>query len=213
MCLSVGCEKAVSGFSCQADLNNHESSHSQPFRCIDGCAFNDVSFTTVQQLRSHIRKRHPSSIEVPVPKRFKRCGKEDSTDTNTQDTTIELRASPPTENPPIWTQAQQQKAISHLVSDAVRMLEIPNDREVERLNQICYEEGRAYTDDQLPDVVMDPEQHAGMITDIQLMLLEMNSIGRALGAWYRATDDDNRARMFFRMVRYTSYFFVARSLT
>ncbi|KAK8112151.1 uncharacterized protein PG998_008608 [Apiospora kogelbergensis] len=170
MCLSIGCEKAVSGFSCQADLDNHESRHSQPFRCVDGCAFNDVGFTTIQQLRSHNRKRHSASVEAAVPKRFKKRSEETTRDTDAQDVTKQATAA--TKTP---------------------------EREIEWFKQIAEEERRTANNEQLEDVVMDSKQHVDMTMTMQSMMWEMNKLGRALFRWYQTTHDENRARMFFRM--------------
>ncbi|KAK8100003.1 hypothetical protein PG999_010377 [Apiospora kogelbergensis] len=186
MCLSVGCEKSVSGFSCQVELDNHESSHSQPFRCINGCAFDDVGFTTIQQLRNHIRKRHPASIKAPVPKRLRRSNIDAPTGMDTQeDTNEEMNAELPTGDPPILTHIQHA---SHTREEAV-----------ERLKQIGAEEQRAYNNEHIQGIIMNTEEHADMTAKIQRVLLDMSKIGRALGRWYHWTHDDDRARMFFRM--------------
>ncbi|KAK7908998.1 hypothetical protein PG985_014876 [Apiospora marii] len=71
MCDTSGCGNAVRGFSSHDLLRNHEARHSQPLRCPEaGCGY-DLDFRTPYELRKHTRKRHPSSIEAPVPKRLR----------------------------------------------------------------------------------------------------------------------------------------------
>jgi len=57
------------GFPSASDRNNHESSHSPQFRCVElDCDFSKIGFNSRQALRKHRLRYHTSVSEVPLPK-------------------------------------------------------------------------------------------------------------------------------------------------
>ncbi|KAK8061179.1 hypothetical protein PG997_015400 [Apiospora hydei] len=156
-----------------------------------------------------------ASPAVPPKNNLKRPSTDDAADVpnNASSTPMQRPPSqqaPPPTKPPILNQAQlaslppdQRAKYEQLMRNhraAAQQQPTPSTQEdIERLRQIGAEEQRASNNEQLQDVLMNPEQHADMTTKIQRMVFEMSKLGRALGRWYSLTRDDNRARMFFRM--------------
>ncbi|KAK8076737.1 hypothetical protein PG994_004009 [Apiospora phragmitis] len=155
-----------------------------------------------------------ASPAVPPKNNLKRPSTDDAADVPNASATPMQRPpsqqAPPPNKPPILTQAQlanlapdQRAKYEQLMRNhravAQQQPTHTNQEDIERLRQIGAEEQRASNNEQLQDVIMNPEQHADMTTKIQRMVFEMSKLGRALGRWYSLTHDDNRARMFFRM--------------
>jgi hypothetical protein len=66
------CERATFGFSSKARLVDHRARHDGILKCpVQGCAYNDVGFTTIKSLRGHQRNRHGGAEIKRVPKRFR----------------------------------------------------------------------------------------------------------------------------------------------
>ncbi|KAI0481019.1 hypothetical protein GGR56DRAFT_301276 [Xylariaceae sp. FL0804] len=71
--------------------------------------------------------------------------------------------------------------------------------EMQRLRAIGQEQHQAAAHEQLPEIPMTPEQHQDVAQKIQAMVGEMTKLSKVLGRWYTLTNDDNRAKLFFRM--------------
>ncbi|GAP87421.2 putative C2H2 type zinc finger domain [Rosellinia necatrix] len=71
--------------------------------------------------------------------------------------------------------------------------------EMMRLKAIGQEQHQLAIKEQLPDIPMTADQCRDTAQRIQAMSNEMNKIRRALVAWYTVTNDDARARLFFKL--------------
>ncbi|KAK8123271.1 hypothetical protein PG999_003189 [Apiospora kogelbergensis] len=173
---------------------------------------------STQQQPSNSRQTPQQNVSPAVPPKnnLKRPSTDDAADVpNTPAAPMQRPPSqqvPPSSKPLILTQAQlanlapdqrakyEQMMRSHRAAAQAQPSQT-NQEDIERLRQIGAEEQRASNNEQLQDVIMNQEQHADMTTKIQRMVFEMSKLGRALGRWYSLTHDDNRARMFFRMLK------------
>jgi hypothetical protein len=67
-----------------------------------------------------------------------------------------------------------------------------------KLKQLATEEGqKAQT---YPDVPMDANSKTRIINGLKSLLNPMNGMARSMSKWYQSTRDDNRARLFYRLV-------------
>ncbi|KAI1821789.1 hypothetical protein F4861DRAFT_517466 [Xylaria intraflava] len=71
--------------------------------------------------------------------------------------------------------------------------------EMLRLQAIGREEYQTSSKEQLPDILMTPEQYRDTAQRLQAMNGEMDKIRKVLGRWYALTHDDARARLFFKL--------------
>lgn len=71
---------------------------------------------------------------------------------------------------------------------------------LERLRSIEREEQLAFYQQAMPDIKMTVEQWSETAEKLQRYASDMAKIGRALSRWYEATEDDDKVRLFFRMV-------------
>lgn len=69
-----------------------------------------------------------------------------------------------------------------------------------RLKSIGQEEQRAFLQQSMPDIPMNPQELHETAQRLQRMVGDMSKIGRGLSKWYSLTQDDHRARLFFRTV-------------
>lgn len=67
-----------------------------------------------------------------------------------------------------------------------------------RLKVIGQQELRAHAQETMPDIPMSPEEHAETSNKLKRIVVDMSKIGRGLKRWYELTQDDERARQFFR---------------
>jgi hypothetical protein len=77
-----------------------------------------------------------------------------------------------------------------------------------RLKLIGQEEQRSFQQQAMPDIPMTPQELHDTSQRLQRMVGDMSKIGRGLSKWYSLTQDDHRARLFFRTVS-NSFFSVA----
>jgi hypothetical protein len=75
-----------------------------------------------------------------------------------------------------------------------------------RLKAIGQEEQRSFSQQPMPDVQMTPQELTETAQKLQRMVGDMSKIGRGLSKWYSLTQDDHRARLFFRTVSVLSTF-------
>lgn len=75
-----------------------------------------------------------------------------------------------------------------------------------RLKVIGQEEQRSFSQQTMPDIPMSPQEHAGTAERLERIVLDMSKIGRGLSRWYALTQDDTRARLFFKTVSIRSKF-------
>ncbi|KAI1504244.1 hypothetical protein F5X99DRAFT_55051 [Biscogniauxia marginata] len=97
-------------------------------------------------------------------------------------------------------QRQKYEAMRARQSGAAGLTQanLPSDL-MQRLKNIGQEEHHAASQEQLKDIPMSPEHYQDMAQKIQSMVQEMTKLSKVLGRWYTLTQDDVRARMFFRM--------------
>lgn len=69
-----------------------------------------------------------------------------------------------------------------------------------RLKSIGQEEQRTFSQQSMPDIPMSSQELQETAQRLQRMVGDMSKIGKGLSKWYSLTQDDNRARLFFRMV-------------
>lgn len=74
-----------------------------------------------------------------------------------------------------------------------------------RLKLIGQEEQRAFQQQAMPDISMTPQELHDTSQRLQRMVGDMSKIGRGLSKWYSLTQDDHRARLFFRTVSNSSF--------
>ncbi|KAH0531317.1 hypothetical protein TsFJ059_000165 [Trichoderma semiorbis] len=70
---------------------------------------------------------------------------------------------------------------------------------ISRLKLIGLEEQRQFSQEQIVDIPMGPEEYAETAQRLKRIVSDMSKIGRALSKWYYITQDDARAKMFFRI--------------
>jgi hypothetical protein len=72
---------------------------------------------------------------------------------------------------------------------------------VNMLKAMGLEESRAFNQrEPYPDIPMSPDVYAETADKLRRIVVDMGKIARGLGKWYSITKDNERARMFFRMV-------------
>lgn len=69
-----------------------------------------------------------------------------------------------------------------------------------RLKLIGQEEQRQFSQEQMVDIPMGPEEYAETAQKLKRIVSDMSKVGRGLSKWYAITQDDARAKMFFRTV-------------
>lgn len=69
-----------------------------------------------------------------------------------------------------------------------------------RLKFIGQEEQRQFSQEQMVDIPMGPEEYAKTAHKLQQIVSDMSKVGRGLSKWYAITQDDARAKIFFRTV-------------
>ena len=69
-----------------------------------------------------------------------------------------------------------------------------------RLKSIGLEEHQAFRPQAMPDIPMTPQERQETAEKLQRFAIDMSKIGRGLAKWYYITEDDDRARCFFRTV-------------
>jgi hypothetical protein len=63
------CPRRSDGFSSLEKRDEHENTHTKPFRCADSsCGFFDRGFASKTGLQKHNRKYHPSPEDAELPK-------------------------------------------------------------------------------------------------------------------------------------------------
>ncbi|EHK15591.1 uncharacterized protein TRIVIDRAFT_196418 [Trichoderma virens Gv29-8] len=67
-----------------------------------------------------------------------------------------------------------------------------------RLKLIGQEEQRQFSQEQMVDIPMGPEEYAETAQKLKRIVSDMSKVGRGLSKWYAITQDDARAKMFFR---------------
>lgn len=72
--------------------------------------------------------------------------------------------------------------------------------EMRHLRAIGQEEHISAAKEPYVEIPMTPEQYKEMALKIQTTIDQMNKVSKILGRWYTHTKDDNRARMFFKIV-------------
>jgi len=89
-CDHFSCPCSVIGFSTEAFLQTHRTSHGPPLRCFEGCRMNDVGFSSVNVLRVHKRKHHASASRPDVPETFHKRVKGQAMSNNTSMTLLRM---------------------------------------------------------------------------------------------------------------------------
>ncbi|KAI3527831.1 hypothetical protein CSPX01_16667 [Colletotrichum filicis] len=74
----------------------------------------------------------------------------------------------------------------------------PTENDFDKLRRIGQEEQRLMMTEHMPDIPMSPEQRTETCTKLMKIVVDMGKIGKALGRWYAATRDDQRAKSYFR---------------
>jgi hypothetical protein len=69
-----------------------------------------------------------------------------------------------------------------------------------RLKMIGQEEQEQFAQESTPDIPMGPEEYAETAVKLKRIVVDMAKVGRGLSKWYSLTQDDARAKMFFRTV-------------
>ncbi|KAL6796176.1 hypothetical protein GGI42DRAFT_331043 [Trichoderma sp. SZMC 28013] len=67
-----------------------------------------------------------------------------------------------------------------------------------RLKLIVKEEQRQFSQEQMVEIPMGPEEYAETAQKLKRIVSDMGKVGRGLSKWYAITQDDVRAKMFFR---------------
>ncbi|PTB46245.1 hypothetical protein M441DRAFT_128525 [Trichoderma asperellum CBS 433.97] len=67
-----------------------------------------------------------------------------------------------------------------------------------RLKMIGQEEQKLFAQESTPDIPMGPEEYAETAAKLKRIVQDMSKVGRGLSKWYSLTQDDARAKMFFR---------------
>lgn len=67
-----------------------------------------------------------------------------------------------------------------------------------RLKMIGVEEQKQFNQETMADIQMSPEEYAETAGKLKRIVSDMSKVGRGLSKWYAITQDDARARMFFR---------------
>lgn len=69
-----------------------------------------------------------------------------------------------------------------------------------RLKQLSLEEQRKFSQESLPEIPMNQQEHNDTAAKLQRISMDMKKVGRGLTKWYSISRDDTRAKMFFRTV-------------
>ncbi|OLN81531.1 hypothetical protein CCHL11_10403 [Colletotrichum chlorophyti] len=72
------------------------------------------------------------------------------------------------------------------------------ENDFDKLRRIGQEEQRLMMTEHMPDVPMSAEQRNETAAKLQKIVVDMGKIGKVLGRWYAATQDDARAKSYFR---------------
>ena len=75
-----------------------------------------------------------------------------------------------------------------------------NAEDMKKLKSFSQEEAQRAREP-LPDIPMDPETKATMITLLRQIHQPLSNVAKAVPKWFAVTRDENRARIFFRTVR------------
>lgn len=81
----------------------------------------------------------------------------------------------------------------------------PPSESLMRLKMIGQEEQKQFAQESTPDIPMSPEEYAETATKLKRIVVDMGKVGRGLSKWYSLTQDDARAKMFFRTVSGQNY--------
>ncbi|RFU73556.1 hypothetical protein TARUN_8685, partial [Trichoderma arundinaceum] len=73
-----------------------------------------------------------------------------------------------------------------------------NSESLLRLKMIGQEEQKQFVQETMPDIPMGPEEYAETAGKLKRIVSDMSKVGRGLSKWYAITQDDARAKMFFR---------------
>ncbi|EHK41406.1 hypothetical protein TRIATDRAFT_84787 [Trichoderma atroviride IMI 206040] len=74
----------------------------------------------------------------------------------------------------------------------------PPSESLVRLKMIGQEEQKQFAQESTLDIPMSPEEYAETATKLKRIVVDMGKVGRGLSKWYSLTQDDARAKMFFR---------------
>jgi hypothetical protein len=81
----------------------------------------------------------------------------------------------------------------------------PPSESLMRLKMIGQEEQKQFAQESTPDIPMSPEEYAETAAKLKRIVVDMGKVGRGLSKWYSLTQDDARAKMFFRTVSEDNY--------
>jgi hypothetical protein len=76
----------------------------------------------------------------------------------------------------------------------------PPSESLVRLKMIGQDEQKQFAQESTPDIPMSPEEYAETAAKLKRIVVDMGKVGRGLSKWYSLTQDDARAKMFFRTV-------------
>ncbi|KFA69979.1 hypothetical protein S40285_02034 [Stachybotrys chlorohalonatus IBT 40285] len=173
--------------------------------------------TTPRMPATNNRNQAPNPSPAQVPKSLKRATPDDESEApkppaaTQQPTTQQMQKPFPSLTPQqIASMTPEQRAKfehfrmaqansqSNLQNSAQANAQAKSAKAMNRLKTIGQEEQKQVASESMPDIIMSPQEQADTANKLQRIAIDMGKVSRGLRSWYQLTEDDARARQFFR---------------